>query len=199
MALLLTDALRDEYQRLFNTCEVRPEKLGEVRSLAAKIIQNRKRYEAVGQPLSIPWQFIGIIHNMESSQRFDQHLHNGDPLTARTVHVPAGRPVSGQPPFTWEESATDAMTLEGLDNVIEWNLPTMLYQMEKYNGFGYRTRHPEVLSPYLWSGSNHYTKGKFVQDGVFDPDAVSMQDGGAVILQILMPTFEMHESAGHSR
>src|SRR5689334_313700 len=138
MPVQLTPALRDEYQRLFDTCQAKPEKTAEVNMLAQKILQNRSRYEAVGRPLSIPWQFIGVIHTMECSQRFDQHLHNGDLLTARTVRVPKDRPVNGEPPFTWETSATDALTLEGLDRVTDWSLPAMLYQMEKYNGFGYR-------------------------------------------------------------
>jgi lysozyme family protein len=183
MIIPLTDELRAEYQNLFDTCQLDPGAQGEVDLLAAKIVQNRHRYEDVGTPLSIPWYFLGVIHNMESSQRFDRHLHNGDPLTARTVHVPAGRPASGDPPFTWEASATDALQLEGLDRVTDWSFPALLYRVEKYNGFGYRNHHPEVLSPYLWSGSNHYTKGKFVADGQFDPDAVSKQRGAAVILR----------------
>jgi lysozyme family protein len=183
MNLPLTDELRAEYQNLFDTCQIRQEAQAEVENLAAKIIHNRSRYEAVGTPLSIPWYFIGVIHNMESSQRFDRHLHNGDPLTARTVQVPAGRPVDGSPPFTWEASASDALKLEGLDKVTDWTWAALLYRIEKYNGFGYRTRHPEVLSPYLWSGSNHYTKGKFVADGKFDPDAPSKQCGAAVLLR----------------
>jgi lysozyme family protein len=183
MSVQLTDALRAEYQNLFDTCQINIDKQNEVTSLAASLVQHRSRYEAVGTPLSIPWFFIGVIHNMESSQRFDRHLHNGDPLTARTVHVPAGRPAQGNPPFTWEASATDALRLEGLDRVTDWRLPALLYQIEKYNGFGYRLRHPDVLSPYLWSGSQHYTSGKFVADGTFDPDAVSKQSGAAVILR----------------
>jgi lysozyme family protein len=183
MTVPLSDALRVEYQNLFDTCQINADKQNQVDGLAASIIQHRTRYEAVGTPLSIPWFFIGVIHNMESSQRFDRHLHNGDPLTARTVHVPAGRPASGDPPFTWEVSATDALLLEGLDKVTDWRLPALLYQIEKYNGFGYRTRHPNVLSPYLWSGSQHYTSGKFVADGAFDPDAVSKQSGAAAILR----------------
>ena len=183
MSVQLTDALRAEYENLFDTCQINIDKQTEVTSLAASLVQHRSRYEAVGTPLSIPWFFIGVIHNMESSQRFDRHLHNGDPLTARTVHVPAGRPAQGNPPFTWEASATDALRLEGLDRVTDWRLPALLYQIEKYNGFGYRLRHPDVLSPYLWSGSQHYTSGKFVADGTFDPDAVSKQSGAAVILR----------------
>ena len=195
MILPLTDELRAEYQSLFDTCQIRAESRGEVETLAAKIVHNRARYESVGVPLSIPWYFIGVIHNMESSQRFDRHLHNGDPLTARTVHVPAGRPASGDPPFTWEASATDSLQLEGLDKVTDWSFPALLYRTEKYNGFGYRIHHPEVLSPYLWSGSNHYTKGKFVADGKFDPNAVSKQCGAAVILRRMADQNELLTTA----
>ena len=61
----------------------------------------------------MPWYVVGLIHTMESSGNFAAHLHNGDPLSARTTHVPAGRPKAGAPPFTWEESATDALTMQG--------------------------------------------------------------------------------------
>jgi lysozyme family protein len=183
MKLQLTDALRQEYQQLFDNSVVRPERAAAVDSIAAKINQNRDRYTAVGQPLNIPWFFIGVVHDMESSLRFDRHLHNGDPLTARTVQVPAGRPASGNPPFTWEQSAADALTLEKLDAVADWSLPGLLYQLERYNGFGYRSVRPPLPTPYLWSFTNHYQKGKFVADGKFDPDAISGQCGAAAILR----------------
>jgi lysozyme family protein len=192
MAFELTESLREEYSKLFDTCDIRPAKLSEVDSLVTKIITNRSRYQAVGSALGIPWYFIGAIHNMESALRFTGHLHNGDPLTARTVHVPKGRPISGNPPFTWEQSATDALTLEQLDSVHDWTMPGVLFQLEKYNGFGYRTRHPEVLSPYVWSYSTHYTSGKYVEDGRFDPDAVSNQCGAAVIVRRLAEQGVIH-------
>ena len=31
---------------------------------------------------------INRIHDLEASRNFNAHLHNGDPLTHRTVHVP---------------------------------------------------------------------------------------------------------------
>jgi len=179
----LTDALRQEYSNLFDTCQIAAAHLAMVDKFVATAVQNRSRYEAVGTPLNIPWYFIAAIHSMESSQSFNGHLHNGDPLTARTVHVPAGRPVNGNPPFTWEQSATDALTGEHLDQVTEWGLAGTLYQIEKYNGFGYRNFHPGVLTPYLWSWTNHYTSGKYVADGTFDPDAVSQQSGAATLLR----------------
>jgi lysozyme family protein len=178
-----TPALKSEYQRLFDTCHIRPERTVVVESLVTKVSDNRARYSAVGDSLGIPWYFIGVIHCLEASLRFDRHLHNGDPLTARTVQVPAGRPKTGNPPFTWEESANDSLRFEKLDQVTDWSLPGTLYRLEAYNGFGYRLRHPEVLSPYLWSFSEHYTKGKFVADGTFSPTAISKQLGAAVLLR----------------
>lgn len=188
MVSSLTTSLSNEYQNLFDTCEIRPGRQDAVEKLIATIVDNKERYRSVGEPLAIPWFFIGPIHNMESGQRFNKHLHNGDPLTGRTFHEPPGRPKSGEPPFTWEESAADALKLERLDRVSQWTLPVILFQFERYNGFGYRNRHPEVLSPYLWSFSNHYTRGKFVEDRKFDPDAVSGQCGAAVLLRRMAET-----------
>ncbi|MDZ4798499.1 MAG: hypothetical protein SGI92_10085 [Bryobacteraceae bacterium] len=184
MAFELTPALRVEYARLFDACDIRPAKLAEVDDLATKINNNRARYEHVSAGLGItPWYFVGATHCMEASLNFKKHLHNGDPLTARTVQVPAGRPLSGNPPFDWETSADDALRLKKLQDVTDWSIPALLFRLEGYNGFGYRRLHPEVLSPYLWSYSNHYTAGKYVSDGTFDPSAVSKQCGCAVILR----------------
>jgi lysozyme family protein len=176
-------ALSDEYQTLFDSCHVRPERATAVNTLVDKLEQNRQRYAGVGGPLDIPWFFVGVVHGMEASFNFKCHLHNGDPLTARTVHEPPNRPIAGTPPFTWEESATDALRLKKLDTVGDWTLTRTLYQLEAYNGFGYRRSHPDVLTPYLWSFSNHYTRGKYVADGTFSPSAVSKQCGAAVLLR----------------
>jgi lysozyme family protein len=178
-----TSALRDEYQRLFDSCQIRPERASEAAGLVKKVAQNRDRYQRVGGPLGVPWYFIGVIHGLEASFNFKSHLHNGDPLTARTVQEPPNRPATGQPPFTWEDSAADALRLKKLDQITDWSLPRTLYQLEGYNGFGYRTRHPEVLTPYLWSYSQQYTQGKYVADGTFSPSAVSKQCGAAVMLR----------------
>ncbi|OPX20560.1 MAG: hypothetical protein BZ151_03190 [Desulfobacca sp. 4484_104] len=181
----LTPALKDEYQQLFDSCIIRDEKISEVEAILNKLIDYRNRYLAVGEPLGIPWYFIAVIHNMESSLNFARHLHNGDPLSARTVNVPAGRPKQGNPPFSWEESATDALKLKGLHNWSDWSLPGVLYKLEEYNGWGYRLYHPHVLSPYLWSGSNQYVSGKYVADGRWSDVAVSKQIGAAVCLRRL--------------
>ncbi len=184
--VLTYDALRSEYATLFTNCTVNDNRVVDVDAIIQRIFDNQTRYEAVGQQTSIPWYFIGIIHNMEASLRFTTHLHNGDPLTARTVHVPRGRPISGTPPFTWEDSAVDALTQHRLDRITDWNVCRMLFEMERYNGWGYRRYHPTVNSPYLWSFSNQYTSGKYVADGRWSATAVSAQAGGGTLLKRMM-------------
>jgi lysozyme family protein len=180
-----SSSLKKEYDTLFNTCIIRQQTAPEVQGIADRLVSNSQPYRDVGTTLGIPWFFIAVIHNMESSLNFKAHLHNGDPLTARTVQEPKGRPKNGQPPFTWEESAMDALTLKGLSSSTDWSLAGTLYQLERYNGFGYRLYHPHVLSPYLWCYSNHYTSGKYVKDGVWSDTAASKQCGAAVLLRRL--------------
>ena len=181
MNVPLTDALRQEYQHLFDTCLISPAHAKEIEKTTDQIASNQARYTSVGKPLQIPWFFVGVVHCMEAGLNFKTHLHNGDPLTARTVQVPKGRPKTGKPPFTWEVSATDALSFEGFANQKDWALTTMLYRFEKYNGFGYRPHN--INTPYLWSFSNHYAQGKFAADGKFSPVLVSKQCGAAVLIR----------------
>jgi lysozyme family protein len=182
----LTANQRRRYELLYESCLTRPNRKAAVKGLAKKITANRKRYEKVGKAVGVPWYVVGIIHSLEASCNFTRHLHNGDPLTARTTHVPAGRPKTGKPPFTWEQSAIDALRLRGLGAWKDWSVPGTLYQLEGYNGFGYRDHHPNVPSPYLWSFSNHYTRGKYVADGRFSATAVSQQVCAAPLLKQLV-------------
>lgn len=200
----LTDNLKAEYQRLWDTMVYRWEDdhtdepgleaiyqglKVEFCGVNASIKSHRARYEAIAKAAtgSIPWDFIAIIHNLECGLSFNKHLHNGDPLTRRTVLVPAGRPAAGSPPFSFEDSAVDALTMPGKRFHLEtdWSLPATLFRLESYNGLGYLKFHPNVKSPYLWSGSNHYTRGKYVADGQWSSSAVSKQLGTAVLLKEL--------------
>lgn len=186
----LTEALRAEYQRLFDTCQIRPERIAEVEAAVVKIVGSKARYQAIGQPSGVPWYVIGVLHSLEAGSRFDRHLHNGDPLTARTVQVPKNRP-PGNPPFTFEQSAADALAFEGYTSWTDWSVPGILFKWESYNGWGYRAFHPEVLTPYLWSYTLHYTRGKYVADGTFSASAVSKQTGAAALLRRLAEKGEM--------
>jgi lysozyme family protein len=177
--------LENEYLQFFAAQKWKtPSAQSTATGLARRAMENRDRYHAVGGPLGIPWWFIAGIHLLESSYNFGTHLHNGDSLAARTFRVPANRPEQGAPPFTWEESATDALKREQFADLPDWSLARALYRWEAYNGFGYRSR--GVPTPYLWSLTSIYRKGKFVGDGVFSPTAVSKQCGAAALLKALM-------------
>lgn len=178
------DALRDEYLRLFSAATLRPEHSASARWHVDLLRQSRQRYAAVAARVAVPWYFIGVIHGLEASFNFRAHLHNGDfPLTARTRQVPAGRPAVWRPPSDWESSAVDAMRILGFSGQSDWSLARTLYRFEAYNGFGYRRR--GVASPYLWSFSDHYDRGKFVSDGRWSATARSQQCGAAVMLKLL--------------
>ena len=185
-AVRLTVALRKEYQEPFDSVEYTPDNIAATRS-ARRLMDKHRLYDEVGEKCSVPWYFVGLVHQMESGGNFSRHLHNGDPLTARTTHVPAGRPRAGEPPFEWAESAADALRDrrfgEGHD------IPQLLWRIERYNGWGYRRYHPETLSPYLWGGSSHYQGGKYGSDGVWRPTLRSKQLGAAVIFRRCMELF----------
>jgi|GEM_PF-6369495 len=176
--------LAGEYLALFAALTQVPAKAAEIALATRRVLAGRARYESVAQRLgAIPWYVVGVINELESTSNFATHLHNGDPLTARTRRVPAGHPKAGQPPFTWEESAEDALRLKGYHTMADWRLSRILHRLEGYNGWGSR-RHG-VHTPYLWSGCQHYRRGKYVADGVWDPNAVSRQIGCAVLLHEL--------------
>lgn len=173
-------------QKLWDTSRTRPEWKHAAANVAVRIARGEDRYREVGNETGVPWWVVGVIHLMECNLSFSKHLHNGDSLNSRTRRVPAGRPLTGSPPFTWEESAIDAIEYDKLDQKGSyfWTVPaSVLDMLERYNGLGYRKK--RIYSPYLWSGTYHYTKGKYVKDGVYDKNAVSKQVGIAPVLKEL--------------
>lgn len=183
-------ALKSEYDALFASCVILPDHQGhpishaEVEQFATTLLRGESRYQTVQARTDVPWIVIGLIHGMECDFSFSAHLHNGDSLARRTVHVPAGRPLSGSPPFDWADSAEDALHCDAFTAWSDWSAAGICFKLEGYNGFGSRKK--GVNTPYLWSGSNHYSKGKYVEDGVWDSDAISKQVGAAVALKFLV-------------
>ena len=176
-----TAALAKEYSDLFNRCKIAPDKMAEVEEVVQRILQYQNRYASIAAQSTVPWYVIAVIHNMECGLDFTKHLHNGDSLKRRTVNVPAGRPKIGQPPFTFEVSALDALEYDKLTEWDDWSIGGICYKLEGFNGWGYRAR--DINSPYLWSYSNLYTSGKYVADNKWSGTAVSSQCGAAVILR----------------
>lgn len=148
-------------------------------SRVSAILKNKYLYRIVESQTNVPWDVISCLHSLETDLSLDKHLHNGDPLTARTINVPKGRPKSSKPPFAWVESACDAVGI--YPNIPNWDIPSKLYFLEAYNGLGYRKM--KVNSPYLWSMTSLYKKGKYTQDGKFSGSAVSKQIGAVALLK----------------
>lgn len=139
------------------------------------------RYKAVSAKTGVPWMVIAVIHEREASQKWNTQLGQGDPLNRKSTHVPKGRG-----PFeTWEEGAIDALTncAPFASKNTDWSIGGTLALLEKYNGLGYANK--GVPSPYIWAGTNQYVKGKYVSDGVYDPNAVDSQLGCAGLLRFM--------------
>lgn len=188
--------LYNKYDLLYRTAVVNPNKIAAIKKITDNILFHKKRYEDLINTIkttysqsTIPWYFVAVVHHMEADCLFDRHLHNGDPLLHRTIHVPAGRPSKGNPPFTWEQSAFDALcNVSQLHLVQDWRIPALLRRIEGYNGFGYSNK--GINSPYLWSYTSQYgvapNIGKYISDGHFDPKAISTQIGAVAILKQLI-------------
>lgn len=168
-------------QQLFDTMIPNPGIQAAVSRKTGTMLQNKERYAAIARRFVNPglkWWLIAVIHEMECTQNFNCYLGNGQRLNMVTTIVPAGRG-----PFqSFEDGAIDALKLQGIDRVTDWSMGNVLYILEGYNGYGYSKYH-NMNSPYLWSGCNHYEKGKYTNDGHFDPNAVSGQVGIALMLK----------------
>lgn len=183
--------LKAEYAALWPQMKPDAARRTEFVTIARRMYAGMASYRAVERLTGVPAAVIAVIHEREGAGKFTTHLHNGDPLSARTVHVPAGRPVNGSPPFTWTESAVDALHLEGL-HAFEamygaWSVVLACYTFELYNGFGYRNK--GLRSPYVWGGCSLQQPGKYVADGKFDATVMDRQPGAAVLLATL---FELY-------
>lgn len=156
------------------------------KAVADRLMFNRPRYEAVSKALAakgyeIPWEFIAVTHQREASGNFNTYLGNGQPLSKKTTIVPKNR----GPFASWEEGAIDALVNAppyAAKNK-DWSIGGMLAMLEQYNGLGYASMNKP--SPYLWAGTDQYSKGKYVSDGVYDPEHVDTQLGCAGLLKFM--------------
>ena len=142
----------------------------------------KARYQAVSAKTGVPWAVIAVIHERECSQDWTGSLAQGDPWNRVSVHVPAGRG-----PFrSWEEAAIDALVncAPYAARNKDWSIGRTLAKLEQYNGLGYAARGRP--SPYIWSGTDQYRSGKYVRDGVYDPNVVDSQPGCAGLLMAMM-------------
>ena len=152
-------------------------------TVASRLVSRtaKVRYRSVSAKTRVPWAAIAVIHERECSQDWTRSLAQGDFWNRISVHIPAGRG-----PFpSWEDAAIDALVncAPYLARNKDWSIGVTLTKLEEYNGLGYAAR--GLPSPYLWSGTNQYKSGKYVRDGVYDPNAVDSQLGCAGLLKAM--------------
>lgn len=172
--------LRPEYAKLWATMGVSADKAKTLEIVARRVLNGKKRYQTVESKSGVPWFVVGLIHKMECDLNWNLNIAQGDPWNRRSVRVPAGR----GPFASWEDAAIDALSIDGTDKVSDWSIERLCYELEKYNGFGSRAK--GIHTPYLWSYTGHYTKGKYVADHVWDGNAVSQQAGAMPILKTMI-------------
>ncbi len=147
----------------------------EVEAVAHKLLNfvDQGRYAPVSAQTGVPQIWMATSFEREASSNFNDSPAQGDPWNRVSVHVPRGR----GPFASWADAAKDAYHIDGLDGVgaANWTWARACYEGEIFNGMGYRAH--GVHSPYLWSGTNNYSTGKYVADGVFDPNHADTQLG----------------------
>jgi lysozyme family protein len=166
-----------DYIDLYNKIIISPSIAQEVNIIATGI-RKEPRYLQVEEKTGVNASLVGAIHQLESDRNFLTHLHNGDSLLRKTRKAPAGRP-PGKAPFTWLNSAIDAVKYDSLttsDSKAEQCQASV-----EYNGLGYERK--GIVSPYGFNGSQFYAKGKYTADGVYNSKIVSKQIGVCVILK----------------
>jgi lysozyme family protein len=149
---------------------------GEVNETAERLLKYLDHYQPVTAKDGVPAVFIASSFEREASSNFRDNPAQGDPLDRVSHNVPRGMgPYTG--PNAWVNAAIDAYHLDDLDKVGagNWTWPRFCYEGEKFNGFGPRMRGHKT--GYLWSGTNIYTGGKYVSDGVWSSSARDDQLG----------------------
>lgn len=182
------DKLAREYATMWDAMEITRDESA-MEKTVNRIIAFRAAYEEVERMTNVPWYIVGIMDMREGGGGACKHLHNGDSLKRPTRQVPANRP-AGKGPFTFQQSACDALQIKGLDKITEWTVERMALEFERYNGFGYR-QYRKIVSPYLWGGTNHQQRGKYVADGVYSTAVMDPQHGCMPLLKLIADKCEI--------
>lgn len=176
-----------EYDVLWKTMIITPSKVKLIDQVVGKLRQPQRwaEYCKLFDATGVPPQVTAVINERECGGNLKGVLHNGELIVGtnrKTKLVPAGR----GPFATFFDAGVDAFKKEGLDT-FDWHAggaARVAYALEKFNGFGYRKK--GVHSPYLWAGTNQYTRGKYISDGNFSPTHVDTQLGGMAVLRRMM-------------
>ena len=164
---------------------------GYTRKLAQATQRAKKRWElidSVAKRADVPPQLVAAIWYREDGQmRTNRYLHNGQRLGRETTIVPKGIY------FREDQFADAAVHALGMKKHLKKSLgltyesrdlAAMAAYTEAYNGFGYRMGGRP--SPYVTAGTDLYSSGLYVRDGVINPHAKDRRVGTLPFMRALM-------------
>lgn len=178
------DNIYKEHEQMVNNTKLNltGEQARDLQNFKNHYQKNKSRYERVSQKTGIPSELVAAIHWREADGNFGTYLHNGDPLGKPSVHVPRNIPVFNN----WEDAAVHALNMKkGIKEKFGLNSNSKDYAAmsgfaEYYNGLGYHNK--GKASPYVYSGTNMYDRGKYVADGVYSASTKDKQLGVMAML-----------------
>lgn len=169
-----------------------------VNDFKSAYVKNKEKYKDLAELTGVPPELLAVIHYRENtsdylSGAFNVYLHNGDPLGKPTTHFPENKLFDN-----FQDAAKDAMQSQQR-NIDKYHLTSdskdmvaILCFAETYNGLGYyKGGH---VSPYVFSGTNVYVSGKYVEEmdennknkSVYKPEAVDKQVGAYLLLNSII-------------
>lgn len=157
---------------------------------AKRAISHKVEYQAISETIKnqtgkfVPWWFIPLVHERECVRGVDNwtcNIGQGTPFNQKSHIKPYNGPFS-----SFRAAAVAALVNEAphAANNTNWSGGGVMTISEQYNGTGYARK--GLPSPYVWSGTNQYVKGKYVADGKFNAEKVDTQLGVAISLKAMM-------------
>lgn len=162
--------------------------------------ENKAVYQEISDKTGFPPELIALLHYREAGthlgteEYFNIYLHNGEQLGHPTQKKPSGKLF-----YDFDTAAIDALrgdyfvSLKKPLNISgsTKDIAALVTFAELYNGTGYFDN--GYANPYLYSGTNIYDKGKYVEvyngkkyESQYDPDLVDEQVGVSILLAIIL-------------
>ncbi len=160
------NALLKEYEIDFGRCKI--VKIEMVKSQLNVLFYNFERFKKL---FGKTWIIKGLIYIREREEKLNSEINEW--------LVNQGKR------YIYELEDDLVNIINERVKITKWDIFEMLFEAEKFNGFGYRSPEVNIKSPYLWSGTNLYERGKFSVDGKFDKKIIDKQSGIAAGLKLI--------------
>lgn len=133
----------------------------------------------------VPAAFLGALDLREGDCNRHLGIGQGDPWDRVSTHVPRGM----GPWTSWLKANIFYVHYDHLDDLSapSYTMPYACWKGEAWNGFGPRNHGRKT--GYLWGGTNIYTGGKYVADGVWKSDAHDTQPGIIPVILTLVNAY----------